>query len=122
MGKISSKLRRAEGGRISYWCQGCKKHHVITVEGPHAWGWNGNVEKPTFTPSVLAQGHSIVTDEKGEWTGEYHRDAAGEPIELRCHTFITDGMVQFLQDCSHELAGQTLPLPDLPVWTLEGDC
>lgn len=26
----------------------------------------------------------------------------------------TDGMVQFLGDCSHALAGQTLPLPDMP--------
>jgi hypothetical protein len=32
----------------------------------------------------------------------------------RCHTFITDGTVQFLSDCSHALAGQTLDLPELP--------
>jgi hypothetical protein len=34
--------------------------------------------------------------------------------ERRCHTFITDGRVQFLADCTHELARQTLDLPDLP--------
>lgn len=32
----------------------------------------------------------------------------------RCHTFITDGKVQFLSDCTHALAGQTLDLPELP--------
>ncbi len=35
---------------------------------------------------------------------------------VRCHTFITDGRIQFLGDCSHKLAGQTV---DLPAWPEE---
>jgi hypothetical protein len=27
-----------------------------------------------------------------------------------CHSFIKDGMIQFLDDCTHALAGQTVPL------------
>lgn len=30
-----------------------------------------------------------------------------------CHTFVTDGKINFLSDCTHELAGQTVPMQDL---------
>ena len=30
-----------------------------------------------------------------------------------CHSFVNDGQVQFLDDCTHELAGQTLLLLDV---------
>jgi hypothetical protein len=37
----------------------------------------------------------------------------GEKQEQRvCHSFVTDGRIQFLSDCTHELAGQTVDLPD----------
>jgi hypothetical protein len=71
--------------------------HGVRTEGTSVWGFNGNFDKPTFTPSVLTT-----------WTEGEKR------IEKRCHTFVTDGMVQFLGDCTHALAGQTHPLPDLP--------
>ncbi len=31
-----------------------------------------------------------------------------------CHSFVTDGQIQFLGDCTHKLAGQTVPLS---AWT-----
>jgi hypothetical protein len=62
------------------------------------WTWDGNVDAPTFSPSVLVTLH----------------DPDGELPDERCHTFITNGRVQFLGDCTHALAGQTLDLPDLP--------
>ena len=34
----------------------------------------------------------------------------GDPPEV-CHSFITDGRIQFLNDCTHALAGHTVPLP-----------
>ena len=34
---------------------------------------------------------------------------------MACHTFVTDGRIQFLGDCTHALAGQTVDLPDWPV-------
>jgi hypothetical protein len=30
-----------------------------------------------------------------------------------CHSFITDGFIQFLDDCTHPLAGQTVEIPDM---------
>jgi len=49
--------------------------------------------------------------------------ARGEPppdgkrypgADVVCHSFVTDGRIQFLGDCTHTLAGQTVDLPD---WT-----
>ena len=121
MSLLSNKLRSAGGGSIIYWCQGCESLHRIQVgEGPRPrWGWNGNVEAPTFTPSVLVTGRDFT--EKGDADFEaWHAAGCPKPapefdsMDLRCHTFVTDGQVQFLTDCTHKLAGQTLLLPDLP--------
>jgi hypothetical protein len=107
MGQISKKLRSSSDGSLFYWCQGCEEVHRVQVgsgPGPR-WGYNGNPEAPTFSPSVL------VT-----WDGKID----GQPVRTVCHTFINDGQVQFLGDCTHALAGQTLPLPDLPTALQDG--
>lgn len=40
-------------------------------------------------------------------------DAAKIPqISKRCHSFVVDGQMQFLGDCTHALAGQTVPIPE----------
>jgi len=100
MGQVSAKLRLVQNGGLMYWCQGCAERHIVRTgagDGPR-WGFNGDFAAPTFTPSVL------IT-----W-----RDPDGQIPDEVCHTFITAGMVQFLGDCTHALAGQTLELPDLP--------
>ena len=59
------------------------------------WSWNGDTEKPTLKPSILTSG------------GRYYDD---KYVKIRCHTFVNDGMVKFLPDCSHEFANQTIEL------------
>lgn len=110
MGQASAKLREwaHEGQRgFNYFCQGCEGVHGVRVVGPGAWGWNGSLDRPTFTPSVLTtyEANPDADEEFKEWR-----------TQRTCHTFITDGRVQFLDDCTHPLAGQTHDLPDLPVW------
>lgn len=121
------KVRRWEGGGrvgLSYLCQGCDETHSVVIErqdragpGP-CWGYNGNPAAPTFTPSVLVtSGHYMPGHDpaKGCYCTNPAPDDEGWGFECgRCHTFITDGMVQFLGDCTHSLAGQTLPVPDWP--------
>ena len=124
MGALSRVLRNVTEGGLSFWCPGCEQFHTIYHgEGPGPrWGWNGNVEKPTFTPSVLVRtvrGEGL-TD--ADWE-EYDRIATGPggteavlnhpKFRWVCHSFITDGRIQFLGDCTHSLAGQTV---DLPSW------
>ena len=95
MAKIGRKLRSIEGGRVAFMCPGCKTMHAVTIDGTRGWVWNGDADAPTFNPSVLVnQGGSNPT----------------KPI---CHSFVRDGSIQFLSDCTHELAGVTVPLPDI---------
>ncbi|MBF5078507.1 ammonia monooxygenase [Paracoccus sp. NBH48] len=110
--QIGNKLRSLEGGRMAFMCPGCNEMHAVTVEGSPRWTWNGDADAPTFSPSVLVRGYRRITDD------ERTRIMAGETIEPEprtCHSFVSDGQIQFLTDCSHQLAGQTVPLPDFGV-------
>jgi hypothetical protein len=100
-------LRIIEGGHRGFWCPGCEMMHVVKVEGSPAWGFNGDHDRPTFTPSVLAQGTQRLTDDEH---ARVMRGEAFEPRPLRCHSFVRDGQIEFLSDCTHALAGQTVPL------------
>lgn len=80
-------------GYVSFKCPGCKDSHTIPIEGMNAWTFNGNYEKPTLTPSILA------------------RQYEGERVKSICHSFVTNGIIQFLDDCTHEFKGQTIELP-----------
>lgn len=65
---------------------------------PPSWGFNGSLEKPTFTPSLLVRWH----------------DPDGVPgINSVCHSFVTDGKIQFLDDCTHKLKGRTADLYEI---------
>jgi hypothetical protein len=37
----------------------------------------------------------------------------------RCHSFVVEGQMQFLSDCTHEMAGQIVPIP--PVLREDGE-
>jgi len=107
MGQLSKKLRGwAHGDRngVSFFCPGCNSAHTIKTSAG-GWGWNGDVERPTFTPSVLVTypANPNASEEFKEWR-----------TERRCHSFVTDGQIQFLGDSTHALAGQTVPLADFP--------
>lgn len=108
MSRLSNILRSVEDGsggtRLSFRCPGCDDFHAVAVgngPGPR-WGWNGDSERPTFSPSVL------VTYPANPNAGEDFKEWR---TERRCHSFVRDGQIQFLSDCTHPLAGQTVPLP-----------
>lgn len=103
-------LRTLDGGRVGFMCPGCREMHQVTIAGDRAWGFNGDYERPTLTPSVLVNSTKIVRDEAGQWTGEWERDAGGNLIPTVCHSFVTDGAISFLGDCTHDLRGQVVPL------------
>jgi hypothetical protein len=116
----------AEG--FSFWCPGCNGNHGVWVKGATVWTFNGNTERPTFQPSLLVRsGHYLYGSEHipGKVAGQdpcwctWNRDHPGDPAPFKCtvcHTFVTDGMIQFLGDCTHELAGQTVEMPLHPSW------
>ncbi len=86
-------------------CPGCENNHYVrTTPASHAWGFNGDVERPTFTPSILVEYN-------GPDAGQLDEDGFRAPY-ARCHSFVTDGRVQFLGDSTHPLSGQTVDLPE----------
>lgn len=115
MSALSGKLRMGADNLILFWCPGCDGAHQIRVgsgAGP-GWGYNGNPDAPTFTPSVLVRNetwHPPVTSENlDDWKREPWEQ---HKVANICHSFVTDGRIQFLSDCTHALAGQTVDLPD----------
>jgi hypothetical protein len=117
MGALGRKLRSLEGGRIAFWCPGCKEAHQIKVQvdgkaGP-VWSWNQCTDVPTFEPSINVTGYERLTDEQHQALMEGSATNF-EPKPLVCHTFVRNGRIQFLGDCTHALAGKTVLLPDYP--------
>jgi hypothetical protein len=107
-------LRIIEGGQLGFWCPGCKSMHAVDVN-PGGWTFNGDYDKPTFTPSVLVRGGHHAPGWNGPecWCTFYpkhHPDAARKFVCSICHSFVTAGHIQFLADSSHALAGQTVAL------------
>jgi Family of unknown function (DUF6527) len=58
--------------------------------------WNGDLESPTVSPSILVKA------------------SRGQEI---CHTYIKNGCIEFLADCTHELKGKTVPMEDATEYT-----
>lgn len=102
-----------------FMCPGCGQRHVLPIgKGiSPSWFFTGDVERPTLSPSIAARGILGVFDYAGDWTGEWQIDAAGSTIPFVCHSFVRDGRIEFLGDCSHSMAGKTV---DLPQWA-DGD-
>lgn len=83
------------------WCMGCRgswkeggpeKHFPKCTGGakmgPFQWTFNGNFDKPTFSPSLQYPG--------------------------RCHFNLIDGQLHFCADCNHPLANKVVPLEPFP--------
>jgi len=86
-------------GLMAFDCPGCMKRHYVntkTEDGPPTWSYNGDMDKPTFSPSV-----NVV-----QYWGP-------ERVKRVCHSFINNGMIRYLPDCTHDLSGKTVRLPDI---------
>lgn len=93
--KLMTIAREGQTVGYAFFCPGCEEVHAyytVNWRNNPVWAFNGNLEKPTFTPSLLFQ----------------------EPPTKRCHLFMTGGVIQFLADSSHKLAGQSVEIPEWP--------
>ena len=99
------------GTRLYLWCPACDDNHQVEV-GPGGWDWDGNRDAPTISPSIL------VTGTQWEPSYSFHnpRHIAEPGEQTTCHSFIRAGRWEFLGDCTHDLAGQTVGIVDLPDW------
>lgn len=91
---LGKKLLKFDQHVVAFFCPGCRTIHCLSLGAATSprWDWDGNVDAPTFMPSVLV----------------------GKPTV--CHSFIRGGQIHYLNDCTHAYAGQAV---DLPVFTPE---
>jgi hypothetical protein len=89
---ICHKVTNQAGDDLGYmiYCPACESPHHFDKR----WTFNGNLEAPTFTPSMLVNGNP-----------KFHN-----PTVPRCHSFVTNGQIKYLADCTHGMAGQTVKL------------
>lgn len=91
---LLEKINNRDGQLVGYLvdCPGCKNSHLVYMTGKVKWSFNGNMDKPTFSPSLLVNGD------------------LSNPSSPRCHSFIRNGVWEFLPDCTHELAGKKVKM------------
>ncbi|MES2463346.1 MAG: ammonia monooxygenase [Armatimonadota bacterium] len=98
-------------GRFYLYCPGC--YEAAKTKFPDNEGYwmnsalhcfsdqvhqfDGNMEAPTLSPSLLLT-----------------RPGAEGVDRFCCHSFVKGGKIQFLGDCTHPLANQTVDLLDAP--------
>ncbi len=100
---------------LMFVCPGCATGfgtglHMLPVNvqagydiGHPSWSFDGNLEYPTVSPSILT--HRVV-------------NKVGKQVHPRCHSFLKAGVFQFLEDSTHPLVGQFVPIPDLYDWAV----
>lgn len=76
---------------LLFFCPACKCTHGVSVTNGGGWTWNESMDRPTFSPAILVRGFS-------------------DGRSSVCHSFVRNGQVEFLADCTHSLAGHTVPL------------
>lgn len=88
------KLRTMQDNKVAFMCPGCKELHALNLDKSKrpCWDFNDSFFYPTFTPSI---------------------NVKGENVPFVCHSYVTDGKIKFLNDCTHSLKGQTVGLPDV---------
>ena len=95
--RLIQGIRNGEpDGAFLFWCPGCECGHAFYTRpcepGGPVWSFNNDMNSPTFSPSLL---------------NKY-------PDGRVCHLFLRSGHIQFLGDCFHRLAGQTVDMVPFP--------
>lgn len=73
-----------------FWCPGCQETHSYVV-GPESqdsgprWKFNGDMEKPSFLPSLKYP---------------------------KCHLWVDNGIIDYGWDCKHRFRGKKIPLQE----------
>lgn len=105
------------GQRLYMFCPACDDLHCVEVAAEGAWTWDGNLDAPTVNPSIKVEGVQWNPDD-AFYKPSHASVAPGG--QICCHSFVRAGTWQFLGDCTHTMAGQTVPLPPIPEGLLDG--
>lgn len=106
-------LSDGSGTAYLFYCPSCRSHHSFVCRrerGKHTanWQFNGDMERPTFTPSLR-----IISSRPRP--GVPVDNVGGSDMEeyTMCHLFVTDGVIHYCGDTPTAFAGKQVPLEDL---------
>ena len=106
-----AKVKEESPGYYSFFCPGCGHLHGYQTKDPggYNWSFNGNLDNPTFTPSLL---NRWGKEADPNWQ-EPEDPSPQHQWSGRCHLFVTNGVIDYCGDCTHSLAGQKVPMKDI---------
>lgn len=81
------------GAKFLIFCPGCNCCHGWN----DGWTFDGNLDSPSVSPSLLVSHLPNKINDEIVYNGI-------------CHSFIRNGNIEFLSDCTHKLASQTVKL------------
>jgi len=108
MENMNKYLRKTNTGLIMFWCPGCQCGHYVNDTGD----LNDISGLPTIRPSILVKS----TNDSDEWEKDENGDFIFENGKAKgsrktvCHLFVTDGVIEYLPDSTHSLAGKSVPM------------
>jgi transposase-like protein len=89
--ETKGKFLISKDGKHLFYCPACNDFHGIYVNtDKYSWNFDGNYDKPTILPSIKVSHEG--------------RDS------YVCHSFIRNGKIEYLSDCSHNMAGKTVDM------------
>lgn len=85
-------FHHSNGESLSFFCPACDSPHTVN----YSWGYNHDPDNPTLISSVLS-------------------NVGGKNITMPiCHSFVREGRIEYLHDCTHDRGGQTVELAEYP--------
>jgi hypothetical protein len=102
-------VRRDDAGNIldyAVYCTACRRLHYFPNDG--RWSFNGDVDRPTFSPSM---NEAIGPIDDPDAARKHGVKPGGK---ARCHFIVTDGEITYCSDCTHHHCAKRMPLEEIP--------
>lgn len=98
--KTSKESVAAGGADYLFECPACGCYHGVWTtkrnKSNAVWQFNGDLEKPTVSPSLRIHYHDSKSNK-----------------DVLCHFYIKNGNIEYLNDCTHQLKGDTIKIPTI---------
>lgn len=99
-----AKVRDIGNGAFAFYCHGCGHEHVYYTKKDNpqrpCWQFNGDLNNPSFTPSLLNRWGTHVPGYKPAGPEPVYNDGG------TCHLYVTNGKINYCNDCTHGYNGK----------------
>jgi len=111
-------LEKIDGDMVAFYCPGCECSHMVDPKR-----WAVDLVHDTIHPSVLVHENwkmpndwdpdTAPRDESGKFVTQENGKILGAVKTPRCHSFVRNGKIQYLNDCTHALAGKIVDMEEM---------